>query len=97
MYKQLKARSNQFSAKIISILRTSYYRPRGGNGERGNGGCWGGDHMVLRGSGRGISRRQQSISGERERGMLGGSHGIKGEQKGAQSSPTEYKWRTLEN
>ena len=63
MYKQLKARSNQFSAKTISILRTSYYRPRGGTWERGNGGRWGGDHMVLRGSGRGISRRQQSISG----------------------------------
>ena len=68
MYKQLKARSNQFSAKIISILRTSYYRPRGGTGERGNGGCWG-----------------------------GGSHGLKGEWKGDQSSPTEYKWRTMEN
>ena len=67
MYKQLKARSNQFSAKTISILRTTYYRPRGGTWERGNGGRWG-DHMVLR-----------------------------GEWNGDQSSPTEYKWRTMEN
>ena len=44
MYKQLKARSNQFSAKTISILRTSYYRPRGGTWERGNGGRWRGSH-----------------------------------------------------
>ena len=43
MYKQLKARSNQFSAKIISILGTiniiarNGERENGGTGERGNG------------------------------------------------------------
>ena len=36
MYKQLKAWSNQFSAKIISILGTVIIIAR--DGERGNGG-----------------------------------------------------------
>ena len=46
MYKQLKARSNQFSAKIISILETIIIiAQEGGRGkgerEKGNTGRWG--------------------------------------------------------
>ena len=38
MYKQLKAKSNQFSAKIISILGTIIIIARDGEGEKGRRG-----------------------------------------------------------
>ena len=60
---------------------------RTGKGERGTGNGERGTGNGERGTG----------NVERGTGDVGGSHDLKGEQKGDQSSPTEYKWRTMEN
>ena len=62
MYKQLKARSNQFSAKIISILGTIIIIARDGEREKGGTG--------KRGNGR-TGERENGRTGERENGKNG--------------------------